>query len=401
MYLFAPGFPLYVAPHQIPDDAHLLIYGSGKGGRLLAAALSIDLGRRPDGFLDSEKGGTVDGFTVTPLDQLPPDRRAETVVLIASQYGFEIGRRLQNCRFRLVLNAFPVIQDMLQCLHATPDLVTNLGEEARRRDVAYMERTFPELAELGLQKTLEDLDLVYRHHLEWVTFNTAAGRYLAEAAQCLRLRHAFTHQHNRDTMGARMDQLSRQANCAWPDFAIDQQEPHGERPPRLDRGTRYQPHFEMFLTNRPGSRVLHIAPEFKIADWMERAHDSGTETDWLPAHYVTLGGVSRFAIPVQDLRALTLGDGTFDLVICHQVLEHILDDDPAIKEIWRVLARGGSFHVSVPASPSGETTEWHRPAPWLFDHVRQYSVPSFMAKLADVGFQVRWEDWFYIADKPA
>jgi len=47
--------------------------------------------------------------------------------------------------------------------------------------------------------------------------------------------------------------------------------------------------------------------------------------------------------------SLPFSDGSFDLVVCSEVLEHLHDYKDAIKEINRVLKPGGQFLASVPA----------------------------------------------------
>ena len=47
---------------------------------------------------------------------------------------------------------------------------------------------------------------------------------------------------------------------------------------------------------------------------------------------------------------LPFADGTFDKVICSEVLEHIHDYEAFLKEIKRVIRPGGVFAVSVPAA---------------------------------------------------
>lgn len=48
--------------------------------------------------------------------------------------------------------------------------------------------------------------------------------------------------------------------------------------------------------------------------------------------------------------ALTLpfSDKSFDKIVCSEVLEHVLDDDHAVKELFRVLKDDGELAVSVP-----------------------------------------------------
>jgi 2-polyprenyl-3-methyl-5-hydroxy-6-metoxy-1,4-benzoquinol methylase len=47
------------------------------------------------------------------------------------------------------------------------------------------------------------------------------------------------------------------------------------------------------------------------------------------------------------LEALPFGDGEFDLVLCTQVIEHVLDADAAVAELARVLRPGGALVIST------------------------------------------------------
>jgi ubiquinone/menaquinone biosynthesis C-methylase UbiE len=48
-----------------------------------------------------------------------------------------------------------------------------------------------------------------------------------------------------------------------------------------------------------------------------------------------------------NLEALPFADGEFDLVLCSQVIEHVLDPDLAIGELARVLRPGGTLVIST------------------------------------------------------
>ncbi|MHB1088810.1 MAG: class I SAM-dependent methyltransferase [Acidimicrobiales bacterium] len=49
-----------------------------------------------------------------------------------------------------------------------------------------------------------------------------------------------------------------------------------------------------------------------------------------------------------DALHLPFADGTFDRVICSEVLEHITDDEGAMRELTRVLRAGGTMAITVP-----------------------------------------------------
>jgi SAM-dependent methyltransferase len=51
---------------------------------------------------------------------------------------------------------------------------------------------------------------------------------------------------------------------------------------------------------------------------------------------------------VCDITDIPVAAGSFDVVICTEVLEHVIEPIRAIKEISRVLAPGGSLYLSAP-----------------------------------------------------
>ena len=72
------------------------------------------------------------------------------------------------------------------------------------------------------------------------------------------------------------------------------------------------------------------------AKWMLNEMDAGNETK---GEWVVLQG---------DALTLPFSDGAFDKIICSEVLEHVLDDDKAVRELYRVLKDNGQLAVSVP-----------------------------------------------------
>ena len=52
-----------------------------------------------------------------------------------------------------------------------------------------------------------------------------------------------------------------------------------------------------------------------------------------------------------DMQATGLPDGSYDIIICNHVLEHVDDFRTAIKEMFRVLTPGGLFICSFPMDP--------------------------------------------------
>jgi len=90
--------------------------------------------------------------------------------------------------------------------------------------------------------------------------------------------------------------------------------------------------------------------------------------------------------------ALPFGPGTFDLVICHHVLEHIEGLDGVLREIARVLKQTGRMYVSVP-NGYGLCDGIYR---WVFeggDHVNRFRRQELTARIESaVGLKmVRWQ----------
>ena len=97
------------------------------------------------------------------------------------------------------------------------------------------------------------------------------------------------------------------------------------------------------------------------------------------------------AVAVQgDALALPFGDGTFDRVICSEVLEHVDEDLAAMSELARVLRPGGTLAVTVPRQVPERinwalSDEYHN-VPG--GHIRIYSRRVLESRLASVGLRV-------------
>lgn len=71
---------------------------------------------------------------------------------------------------------------------------------------------------------------------------------------------------------------------------------------------------------------------------------------------------------------LPFKDESFDYVVSFQVIEHIADDRTFIKEVHRVLRKGGKFIVTTPNKPMSITRN-----PW---HVREYTAEELNMRLS-------------------
>ena len=94
-------------------------------------------------------------------------------------------------------------------------------------------------------------------------------------------------------------------------------------------------------------------------------------------------------------------DASFDFFICSHVLEHVTRPDDAIRELFRVLAPGGSGIIMVPIVLGLAVTQEDKQitssaARWKYygqgDHLRQFAKQDFMRRLRDGGFIVEQLD---------
>lgn len=134
-------------------------------------------------------------------------------------------------------------------------------------------------------------------------------------------------------------------------------------------------------------RVLHIAPE----QIFYRKFKKNIYWD-----YTTFDLKSPIADIKGNITNMIFNDATFDLIICNHVLEHIVDDRAAMREIYRVLKKDGIGILQVPIDKSLEETyedntivsKKQRDKHFgQYDHVRVYGL-DYKDRLENTGFIV-------------
>lgn len=131
--------------------------------------------------------------------------------------------------------------------------------------------------------------------------------------------------------------------------------------------------------------VLHVAPEPGIEARLRAAAP--------PLRYRTAEfGPEHGTDLVLDLQALALPEDCLDVVLCNHVLEHIPDDDAALRELRRVLRPGGWAVLQVPVNGAATIEEQPGEDPALrlerfgqADHVRIYGR-DYLERLQAAGF---------------
>lgn len=107
-------------------------------------------------------------------------------------------------------------------------------------------------------------------------------------------------------------------------------------------------------------------------------------------------------LAVEDARAMTFADGSFDAVACVSVVEHVAGDGDAaaMAEVWRVLRPGGVLHLTTNVAARAHEVFVPRPvyapAPagggrHFFE--RRYSARSLRERLLGLPWEVTAEEY--------
>ena len=147
----------------------------------------------------------------------------------------------------------------------------------------------------------------------------------------------------------------------------------------------------LYLTNETDfftskKKVLHMAPEqCFLARFRKLNHD-----------YKTADLDSPIADVKADIINLPFNDNSFDVIFCNHVLEHVQDDTKAMKELFRVMKKGGMGIFQVPQDLNRDITfednsitdpKERAKIFGQYDHVRVYGRDYF-DKLRSIGFKV-------------
>ena len=144
-------------------------------------------------------------------------------------------------------------------------------------------------------------------------------------------------------------------------------------------------------------KLLHVAPEVCLMRHLRKAY-KGHEAD-----YVTADLESPLADLHFDIQQIPLADESFDVIFCNHIMEHVEDDLCAMRELYRVMRRGGWGVVLSPVELEREhtfeddsiTDEAERTRIFgQYDHRRVYGR-DYADRLRSVGFEV--EDLDYAA----
>ena len=141
--------------------------------------------------------------------------------------------------------------------------------------------------------------------------------------------------------------------------------------------------------------LLHIAPEVCLMRHLKPRYKAVAD------HYKTADLESPLADLHFDIQQIPLADESFDVLICNHLMEHVEDDLRAMRELYRILKKGGWGVLLSPVDLQRATTfeddsitdpQERTRIFGQYDHRRLYGN-DFSDRLREAGFEVTEVDY--------
>ncbi len=130
------------------------------------------------------------------------------------------------------------------------------------------------------------------------------------------------------------------------------------------------------LGDKPAGPGLVFAPEPSMMNLLERLITESVMTTDLNKPDVHFPG--------EDIQRLSFEDGRFAFLMCNHVLEHIPDDNQALRECARILMPEGLAVFTIPGDFDKYDT-WYFDKPDSTGHMRHYGM-DVVEKMIGAGF---------------
>ena len=123
--------------------------------------------------------------------------------------------------------------------------------------------------------------------------------------------------------------------------------------------------YKKYLKNSVDKKILHFAPEKNLVNAIKSFGEN--------QYYSTDYNMTNVDFPRQDVQALNFENNLFDIIFINHVLEHVPNDNEAIKEIFRILKNDGYVIITIPGNWKRKKTKVFVP-PTPNGHYRDYGM---------------------------
>lgn len=145
----------------------------------------------------------------------------------------------------------------------------------------------------------------------------------------------------------------------------------------------FHENFEFFVPNPDGKKILDIGfGEGRFMAYCGKDNVVGVDV-WPPG--LKKMRASGFNVAFADAtKRLPFKDNAFDGVYCSHVIEHVIDGTTLVREVSRVLKRGGRFIIRTM-----DFSRSYRDFYSDYTHVHPYTKTSLFKLLEDNGYAVK------------
>lgn len=142
------------------------------------------------------------------------------------------------------------------------------------------------------------------------------------------------------------------------------------------------------ISNDRYKRILHVSPQHEFEDFFMTFKDK---------EYITIDIEPNKAMLEMDLCNLEFQSNYFDLIICNHVLEQIVNEKLAIKEIFRVLKPEGKAIIQSPIAINLQQTIEKRE--YISKEERERVLgQSDMVRLYGLDYTKRFQDLGFVSE---
>ena len=146
--------------------------------------------------------------------------------------------------------------------------------------------------------------------------------------------------------------------------------------------------FDLLQKENLSGKIVHFSPPRCLYEWFNKNE---------AVQYISSDLESEFLADYNfDITNIELPDNSIDLFIAFHILEHIVADRKAMKELFRILKPAGKGFIQTPfksgqiyENPAIQHPEDRQLHFGQKDHVRIYSVSGLKERLISAGFKVK------------